>query len=275
LKHPENYNGLLKYKTAIQNPLFHPCGGGPYLARLPEPFRMEDRNFQNGESDLFHQKEACMKTGRKNRTLIIAFSILVLLLTSGSDITFSKEARPDLVSLVSQLQNGDLVFRRGRSVESHAVLITDQKGRYSHVGIIHIENGEPFVIHAVPGENGKSPDFIRKEKITHFLSGEKASDYAVYRSDFSGESREAASRNAFRFYTDHLIFDNHYDLESDSELYCTELVIKAFNGASAFPEDIKTTELNFGFWKKRLILPGNLIENPHFIKIFITKNYKS
>ena len=37
------------------------------------------------------------------------------------------------------LQNGDLVFRKGRSIESQVVLITDRASSYSHVSYLHFK----------------------------------------------------------------------------------------------------------------------------------------
>jgi hypothetical protein len=168
---------------------------------------------------------------------------------------------------VKDLSNGDLIFRRGRSVESYAVYITDEHKGFSHVGIICFENGDPFVIHAVPGENGEEPAYIKKEKIVDFLNSKKVSHYAIFRPGFPVAINKSAAMNALQFYYKKLTFDNQYDLNTDDKLYCTELVIKAFRKTNFNIGEFPVTELNFGFEKKRLFLPGNILENQHFIKI--------
>lgn len=35
-----------------------------------------------------------------------------------------------------ELKTGDIVFRRGGGISSHAVMMADRNGRYSHVGIV-------------------------------------------------------------------------------------------------------------------------------------------
>ncbi len=178
-----------------------------------------------------------------------------------------KSKNSELSQLNSQVQNGDLIFRRGRSAESQAVILTDRKSRYSHVGIIFFESEIPFVIHAVPGEKPNDNNFIKKEKLTEFLNPKKASEFAIYRSDFSKDIKNRAVLNAIQFFENKLTFDDKYDFNSDNQLYCTELVLKAFQPDLFKSLTIKSTNLNFIFGNINVIMPGNIIENPHFFKI--------
>lgn len=173
----------------------------------------------------------------------------------------------DIQPYLNQLDQGDLIFRRGRSAESYAVLAADQYCQYSHVGMVVFEKGILYVIHAVPGENGEKPAFIKKERISEFLDFPKAARYAVYRSDYDAKVRAKAARTALDFYRRKLLFDNGYDLASDDKLYCTELVIKALQHAGLRISDFPTTEINLLFARKKLILPGNITEDPHFYKL--------
>jgi hypothetical protein len=198
----------------------------------------------------------------------IIYSILAFLLFLFLILNISQSKTPGINTVTEyNIQNGDIIFRRGYSTESQAVILTDRKSRFSHVGIICIENGIPFVIHAVPGENKGKPDFIKKEKLTEFLNPEKASEFAIYRSDFSEEIKNRAVVNAIQFFKNKLTFDDKYDFTSDEQLYCTELILKAFQSDSFKSLTIQSTSLNFIFGKLDVILPGNIIENPHFFKI--------
>ena len=174
--------------------------------------------------------------------------------------------------LLNDLCNGDVIFRRGRSVESYAVLLADKNREYSHVGIIWIENREQFVIHAVPGENNEEAEYIKKEKIAGFLSKEKASKFAVYRPYLSAQTNEKAAKNALNYYNNHYTFDGQYDLNTDNKLYCTELIIKAFGQVDSQLHNFNSTSLNFLFSTKKIILPSNIIEHPFFLKSLIIKN---
>lgn len=191
--------------------------------------------------------------------IFLLFSVII----AGDTSLFYHQKRPFSVPAGS-LQNGDLVFRRGRSAESHAILLTGHKSAYSHVGIVTMEGSTAWVIHAVPGENGKGPDYIRRETVADFLTPEKASRFAVYRADFTPDTRNRAAERAYAFFREHRLFDDRYDMDSDDKLYCTELVIKAFRQAEASLPGVGMTELDLIFGKITVMFPGNLIENPHF-----------
>jgi hypothetical protein len=199
---------------------------------------------------------------------LIIFSILACLLFLFLILNISQSNNSKINTITKyNIQNGDLIFRRGHSTESQIVIIADRKSRFSHVGIICIENEIPLVIHAVPSENNGEPDFIKKEKLAEFLVPEKASEFAIYRSDFSKEIKNRAAVNALQFFENKLTFDGKYDFASDDKLYCTELVLKAFQPDSFKSLTIKSTSLNFIFGNIDVIMPGNIIENSHFFKI--------
>jgi hypothetical protein len=196
----------------------------------------------------------------KNYQIWIVILVILTLIRADS----SNENRKYFPVELSLLQDGDLIFRRGRSVESHAVLITDSKSRFSHVGIICIENETPFVIHAVPGENKNGPDYIRKEKVTDFLAPGNASEFSIYRSRFSKEINTMAAQIANRLYHEKVLFDKSFDLTTTNQIYCTELVLIAFQAASNHALNFNTTQLNVLFGKIEILLPGNIIEDFHF-----------
>ena len=76
----------------------------------------------------------------------------LLVLTACSDNTGREGS---ILPADLQLQEGDVVFRRGGGFTSHAVLMADRGGIYSHVGIVADSAGQLMVVHAVPGE----PDY--------------------------------------------------------------------------------------------------------------------
>jgi len=213
-----------------------------------------------------------MKTTLKFIKPLLIILIPGLLLIT--DIRKSKApfSENDYKLLLEDLQNGDIIFRRGRSIESYAVLLADKRKEYSHVGIIWIENRKPFVIHAVPDENTTEVEYIKKETIEIFLSKEKASKFAIYRSGLSEETNEKAAKIALQYYNNHYVFDGQYDLNTDSKLYCTELIIKAFGQVDSQLQNFNSTSLNFLFSTKEIILPSNIIEHPFFLKSLIIKN---
>lgn len=202
-------------------------------------------NFRNGTL-LFH---------------IFLTAVLIVLFISSEQKQIINENQ------ITGLQDGDLIFRRGRSAESHVVLVADSKSEFSHVGIIYIENKTPYVIHAVPGENKCGKDYIKKEKLTDFLAPKKASEYSVYRSDFPETINKNAASFANHYYQEKRVFDEKYDLSTDDKLYCTELILKVYLQATNQSFQLKTTQLKIFFGNIELLMPGNIIESAHFHSI--------
>ena len=167
------------------------------------------------------------------------------------------------------LQNGDLIFRRGTSIESQIVLLTDQDSEYSHVGMIYIINGRSFVIHTVPKENDDDPGYIKLESIDDFLSEGKAARVAVYRLiQNSLEKINIASSYAYNCYIKKYCFDNNYDLVTDAQLYCTELIWKAYKQAGIDLVCSRLRNIGFIITNKKMIMPSSIIESKLLKKVY-------
>lgn len=126
------------------------------------------------------------------------------------------------------LQDGDLILRRGTDLVAAAVIASERGSRFSHVGVIVIEEGHPVVIHALP------PDAmghgVRREPLERFLGPTQTTDVALYR--IPALSREARAR--LRTYVTARLdvpFDARFRYSDDAALYCTELVLKGFQAA--------------------------------------------
>lgn len=163
----------------------------------------------------------------------------------------------------SFMRNGDLVLRRGRSAESFAVLMLDKNRTYSHIGIVYIRNGIPYIIHVVPDR----PGLVRSDPPEEFLSEKNASHYTIVRSDFEPVKLNAVAAQAWSFYSRKLAFDEQYDLASDNKLYCTELVIKAFNNSGIFFPDMVPQKLKLLVGSYAVIMPESFLANSHFTGI--------
>ena len=165
------------------------------------------------------------------------------------------------------IQNGDLILRRGRSIESYAVFLADKNRDYSHIGIVVCEHDTPYVVHAVPGESTKGPELVKKELIKEFLRPDKVSHFAVYRSRYSVEELKKVSAKALDFYRNKIEFDNDYDLSSCNRLYCSELVLRAYLQTDFDIRWLEMKEIDFVFEKKEILLPGNFVRSPQFFMI--------
>ena len=163
---------------------------------------------------------------------------------------------------LTNLNNGDLVLRCGRSTESYAVYLADKNAEFTHLGIISIEDEIPFVIHVVPDKN----KLVRKESLKEFLKPKNASEFAIYRSHYNKFFLDKVVQEANSFYLKKYEFDNNYDLETDSKLYCTELVLKAFNNVGISLK-VKVKALNYVIGKHNIIFPSEFTKAPIFNRI--------
>jgi hypothetical protein len=202
------------------------------------------------------------------RTLLLLVLVFLLLIPASGFLLFrlSSSADADLHDL--DLQNGDLILRRGRSLESFAVFLADKNRDYSHIGIVVVENGNPFVIHAVPGESATEPETVIKERPADFLSRDKASRFAVYRSVFQAGEREKVALKALEYYQNNTGFDHEYNLDSDQKVYCTELVLKAYEQASLDTRWLELKEIRLFSGSRKILFPGTFINSPQFFSIY-------
>ena len=91
------------------------------------------------------------------------------------------------------VESGDLVFRRGTTLLSFAVLAADRGAAYSHVGIVwKRDDGAAWVVHAAPGEE-ETAGGVRAEPLDAFVRGGAASGFAIYRLDAPAGLRRAAA----------------------------------------------------------------------------------
>jgi len=153
----------------------------------------------------------------------------------------------------SAAQSGDLIFRRGRSLISRAVLSADGHSEFSHVGIVFASNRAVWVIHAKPPENGALGGVV-SEPLDVFLGVSEASAAALYRPNNSRAADLAASF-ALGYAHTHVPFDSDFDLSTSREMYCTEMVWRAYRRAGL---DLVTPKHD-----EKYLLPSKIQRSPH------------
>jgi hypothetical protein len=159
----------------------------------------------------------------------------------------------------ADLQDVDLVFRRGRDAIADAVMTYGKGSRYSHVGAIVLRDGRPFVIHAIPGE-GSDPGGVVEEPFPVFGSPAAAADLGVYRlTDLTDEQRAGMVRylEAQRGKP----FDLELRASDDEAQYCTELVFRALE-AGEVPSVGQIETIESGLMSEPVIAPEALLALP-------------
>jgi len=203
-----------------------------------------------------------MWVSKKYFTILFIVLSTIIFLIALSYFKFCLKNERRLSSNFKNLHNGDLILRCGRSTESFAVYLADANADFTHIGIISIENDIPYVIHAVPSKT----NLIQKEKLSTFLNSTNASKFAIYRSNFNEVYLDKVVKTANSYYLNKYEFDTKYDLTTNTKLYCTELVLKAFNTVGDTLK-VKSKELNYIIGKHLIIFPSEFTKSPFFTRI--------
>jgi hypothetical protein len=148
--------------------------------------------------------------------------------------------------------SGDILFLDGTSIRSRLVRLAEGYSTdYSHVGIIVLEDGVPFVVHADPAAG-----MVIKQRLDIVLSSGQFCGGALYRiKPNHGAVIRAACATANLWAQEKLPFNSQFDLESRDRLYCTELVWRAYlSGGIDLCDGMAT--------KHRYLLPAQLLASP-------------
>ena len=202
---------------------------------------------------------------------LIYLGAVIFVVTSGYTlsrkgiINYGKKTKPveEINIPFDNVHSGDIVFRLGHGFMSEALRKFSLKDpRYSHTGVISIENGEPVVYHLLGGESSVS--VIQKESLKNFCSKAEAASFAVYRAALSEtQIKSLDSLNHFYFRTK-LRYDSQFDLTTDSAMYCTEYVYKALSKVSEKNILISSSILS----ERRYIACDDIYLSPAIQKVF-------
>ncbi len=127
-----------------------------------------------------------------------------------------------------QWKAGDVVFLNGNSVRSKVVrLLQGYSTDYSHVGMVVMEKGIPFIVHADPAE-----DKVVRQRWDVVVRQRQVSGGAIFRLDRADVSIVDAACAAVESYAAKgTPFDHEFDLRTPGRLFCTELVLRAYRSA--------------------------------------------
>lgn len=155
---------------------------------------------------------------------VLFIIILTILTVSGYALKRSFPATgtdTEIDYIKKQVADGDIIFQTSRSSQSKAIQLAT-KSKYSHMGMIYIKDGEPFVFEAVqPVKLTPLEKWIKRGVDGHFVV-KRLMDYEV---SLTPEIKEKMKKAAERF------MGKSYDLYfewSDEKIYCSELVWKVY-----------------------------------------------
>jgi hypothetical protein len=118
-------------------------------------------------------------------------------------------------------RDGDIVFHTSRSSQSLAIQLAT-KSPYSHMGIVYLRDGEPFVFEAVqPVKLTALDEWVERGERRHFVAKRLRDAETRLTGDALRNMRAVAEQLAGKDY------DPYFEW-SDDRIYCSELVWKVF-----------------------------------------------
>lgn len=130
-------------------------------------------------------------------------------------------------SCLKMLKAGDLVVRRGDDLTSSMLAsLNKHDKRYSHCGIVVVDEDGLFVIHSIGGDDNPDQE-IKKESFHQWTSVDNNLRFAVYRYELHDSLLQGFVKKVTGYYNEHKKFDMDFDLQTNDRLYCTEMVYKA------------------------------------------------
>ena len=174
-----------------------------------------------------------------------------------------------------QLREGDVLYRLGGGIMSSAVLEADPNGGYSHCGIVVDSAGTLMVVHAVPGEPDYEgdPDRVKMETPEKFFAKENAFKGEITRPRDAQIGHKAAEV-ALRIYHKKTLFDHDYNNEDTTKMYCTELVIYAYEKAGRPLVGPPQHHFNIPAYEITCWMPSDIYESKFFKPVARFPKYK-
>lgn len=135
-------------------------------------------------------------------------------------------------------RDGDIVFHTSRSSQSLAIQLATQSP-YSHMGIVYLRDGEPFVFEAVqPVKLTALPAWIERGDNGHFVAKRLKDADTRLTADVLRQMRAVGEQFSGKDY------DLYFEW-SDERIYCSELVWKIFDRGAGIEVGERQTIANF------------------------------
>jgi len=134
---------------------------------------------------------------------------------------------PLVDSMLQLLQEGDILLRRGSGPDSYMLSQMNKTDKtYSHCGLVHFINSKPYVYHCIGGED--NPDQkMRLEPATQFCTPMYNKGIGLARMTLQPTQLAQLMTISAGIYATKPLFDLSFDLNTDTQLYCSEFVYKA------------------------------------------------
>ncbi len=163
----------------------------------------------------------------------------------------------------TELRTGDLLLRMGLGGESYTVEMMSG-GDYSHVGLALQTDSGWMVVHAVPGEAAEGEEeWLKCERITAYYDRDHAQDGCIARVMCSDSVAKRATAYALAKQQARVLFDNDYEADDSTLLYCTELVWRAYKSVGIDLIENRRHDLLVGPAKDPVMYPEDVLRSKH------------
>lgn len=180
-------------------------------------------------------------------------TIILAVLLWGCAIENTEKPLVEMSDGFSSVRTGDIICRRGNGYFSHIFSrFSGTDGEFSHAGFIYLSNDSIYVIHADANEfTGRGN--VRIEPAINYIRDSKSYELFSLRIDTADAAR--AADIAMAYARANTPFDNRFSIDSDSALYCTELIATCVNQATDSTTILPyTAENGFCFYRIREII---------------------
>ncbi len=137
-----------------------------------------------------------------------------------------------------KLADYDLILSKGQSFQSKLISIFNLTiADYTHVGIIHKEGNEVYILHSTP--DGTKENGIRYDCLKTFIDLSDASDVTVLRfKEISDFGRQMLKKEFVRYRTYKAPFDYNFNNFEERKIYCTELAYLIYTHSNVMEANI-------------------------------------
>lgn len=143
-------------------------------------------------------------------------------------------------------QSGDIVFMQGRTFGARLQNLTRPiYGAYSHVGILDRRPDGDYIIHATPAKKrGLNTDGVLSEAWDFMVTEERLLKVHVMQVAAADETIKArAIERARAFVQAGVPFDPDYDNTEHDKIYCSELILLAYEPLPVKPDNFDSDDL--------------------------------
>lgn len=166
--------------------------------------------------------------------------------TGSKQVTPEEKIQQAVDSLKDNAQEGDLITRLNDDILSEMIRqLADSDKSYSHSGVIVLRGDQKMVCHIYPHQY--PTDTVQYEPLDSFINPKKNLSAGLFRYDLTPSEKKAFIGQLENYHDRKVHFDKRYLLETDSILYCTEMIAKSLRVATNNRFTFKTTHIQEKF----------------------------